>query len=431
MTTRTLAQRVVYERLSSGLDVYVLRTETPDVVVANIVLPLGALYSADRRTVSLLIGELLPGGSRAHTKSALLEALDGLGADVHTTVDLLSLTVTVRCTHKYLDQVLELVFAAITLPHWQRAEWLAAHARIANLLHEASEDTKARALSALMRSLYKKGHPWFRRDEQVLAREIEGTTLNEVRSHYTDTLSTVGASVIVAGDVREAEVVGLITRISGGIPTRPGLRDVVAQLGRTTRPKSMEVVVPMRDKMNVDTFLVVPLSITNGSDAYLPLVLGTHILGGSATARLFRVLRNERSLTYGAYARLHGFETPYPGYFCAKAVFPNDVYSAGRVALREQVALFKDKGVTAGEVALAKENIAGRFKVGLSSTSGVATALLGVVTSGRSVAYLDEYPQRIAQISHKEINGVVREHFDPTLGVVGAAGAIGEDGAPL
>ena len=187
----------------------------------------------------------------------------------------------------------------------------------------------------------------------------------------------------------------------------------------------------MREKMNVDTFLAIPLALTNNHGQYHALLCGTTILGASGSSRLFLSLRGRQSLTYGAYAGLAGMADGYPGYLLASAIFSNDVFAKGRTALRNEVALWAEKGVTTSELARRKEELAGKYKVGLASTRGIAGALFGSVLAGRGVEYVDKYPAIIEALTLREVNRAIKEHVHYDLAVTAAAGSIDERGKPV
>ena len=80
----------------------------------------------------------------------------------------------------------------------------------------------------------------------------------------------------------------------------------------------------------------------------------------------------------------------------------------------------------AEELAARKTNLVGSFNVSLATTSGIASALLDAVNSGREVSWLDEYPQRIMALTLEEVNAAIRTHIDPARMVLVKAGTMAE-----
>lgn len=413
------------------MDVYTLKTSSPDVVVAHLVFATGTYRTPLKQTVAHLLDELLPGGSRARSRSHVLEALDGLGATVEATVGGAYLELTVHCTRSVFQDVLALVFEQLCTPKWSVAEFGKASARVRSILLNAAEDTSSRARNKVYQELYKPGHPLYSFGSTHLAHEIEGVTRAEVASFLRDTLTGVGALAVVAGDIPSTTVLSALERCASSLPSTPGKRPIAVLPGRTRTITTPDHIVSLRDKMNVDMFLGMPLSLTRESEDLLPLTLATHILGGGATSRLFHVLRNQKSLTYGAYAGLQGFADPYPGMFVARALFPNNVFKEGRTALREQVALFVEKGVTARELRATIEQLQGKYAVGLSTTAGIAALLLTALKRGKTPEYLRAYPDLLEGVTLSTVNRAIREHCTYALAVTAGAGSVDVTGKPL
>jgi zinc protease len=192
-----------------------------------------------------------------------------------------------------------------------------------------------------------------------------------------------------------------------------------------------DIVIPCKDKMNIDTLLGLPLMLTKYDEDFEPLAVGIAILGSSSSSKLFNELRTRRSLTYGAYASPEGFADGYPGYLYASAVFPSDMFIRGREALREVVQTFVEKGVTASELKKRKEEIVGRHVVGLSTTAGLTGVVFDTLVAGRPLSYLDMWPERLAKLSLTRVNQAIATHVHYEDAVTAAAGGIDELGKPL
>jgi len=171
--------------------------------------------------------------------------------------------------------------------------------------------------------------------------------------------------------------------------------------------------------------------LTKDDNDYLPLQLAVQVLGGSFTARLFHTLRTKLSLTYGSYASLAGFDDGYPGYLLAYAIFPNDVFEKGRTALRAVVKEFSAGGITARELAARKEEVAGKYKIALTTTAGMCGALFETLKSGKTVDYVDEYPALVADLTRREVNTAIKRRIEYARAVTTAAGSVDTQGAPI
>ncbi len=425
-----IAPRVRYERLDNGLDVYLLPASTPDIVYTDLSLPGGVRRTYETPTVAFVTGELLPGSTEKRTRSDVLDTLDRMGASLSFSESGERHRLTLQSLRKNLAKALDVAFESILDPRVTAPEFREALLRTSESLKHELEDTDSRVEEELTQALYKKGHPHWMPRIKDLMRELK--TLRRVDStrFLNETVSAEGAVLTIVGDIDEDEVLRVVRRLAKRLPcVHP--REPVAHVDRTQTTLVSDIIVPMHDKMNVDTVLRIPLSITRDHTDFIPLTVAASILGGSTTARLFHTLRTTMSLTYGAYASIGGHTDGYPGYLSASAIFPNDVFLRGREALRTVVREFVAHGVTEDELSRKKAEVAGRHKVSLSTVRTLSQILTSTVLSKHDPSFIDEYPKIVEHLTLRDINDAITRHLDYTLAVCAAAGAIDREGAPL
>lgn len=427
----TTSERVQYERLPNGIDLCFVPTTVQDVVIGTMAFPGGVHACYDTQTIAYLRSAIMPSGT-VHTKRTIVrERFDDLGARVSIGDDSEHLMVSLACRASVFLEAFELLVEVITKPRLLEKEFAEAVAHLDTELEQSRENTRAEAQTTLMRLLYAKGHPHWSPLPSEERLELTHRTRDEVARFHADTLSSVGAVVCIAGDVANESVRTLTRKFLARIPSEEPRVRACVHPEKTHLPTERDAVVTLRDKINIDTYLAIPLALTREHDDYHALSVGAAILGGSFTARLFASLRTRQSLTYGSYASLAGMGDGYAGYLRASAIFPHDVFIKGRTALRDEVAKWADKGITATELVRRKEELVGSYKVGLATTRGIAGAVFGAVLSGRGVEYVDNYPRIIETLTPREINQAIKEHIHYDLAVTAAAGSVNTDGTPL
>jgi zinc protease len=107
--------------------------------------------------------------------------------------------------------------------------------------------------------------------------------------------------LVVVGDLTPAQLDPLVNRAMGAV--RRGASPAPA-LPAAPQPAARQVVLVHRPNSAQSVIRIGNPSLRRRDDDYVPLTVANHILGGGASARLFMDLRELRSLTYGAYARL-------------------------------------------------------------------------------------------------------------------------------
>ncbi len=422
----TLTARTTVEALPNGLTLYLIPTTVADIATCLIAFPGGTRATYDTQSLALLHAELLPGSTLKRSRESLRARFDALGCRVRVASDTKHLTVSLSCRTQALAPALTLLGEALRVPTFPGTEVREERARLLSALEQSREDTRTRAHTALMHALYRKGHPQWSPDSEGLMRELGMMSAAKVRRFHKNTMHTHDACAVVAGDIDPKAVTRMFRSAFGTCTEGVHIPDASDTARVVARP-SGDLTLHLKDKINIDTYLAVPLpTLTRTHADYEALSAGVGVLGGSSSGRLFHILRNQMSLTYHASARLEGFGDGYPGHLAAYTILPHDVFTRGREALRTVVREFIEKGITAKELTSRKEEVTGRHVVGLSTTSGMASAAFGALQSGLPLSYVDEYPERIGALSASEVNKAIHTHLDYAKSVTAAAGSISE-----
>jgi predicted Zn-dependent peptidase len=135
------------------------------------------------------------------------------------------------------------------------------------------------------------------------------------------------------------------------------------------------------------------------------------IFGGSTSSRLFREVREKRGLAYsvGSYSEQYvdgGMVAMYVG------TREENVREACEIIGRELQAL-RDHGVTAEELARAKEHIKGRLVLGLEATGARMSRLARAILFGIPLLSLDQMLERTERVSADDVAELAAELYDP------------------
>jgi|SRR3989339_146428 len=428
----TIAQQVAYTRAENGTDVYVLKTPTKDVVTCMMAFP-GAGTHATYQTQSIVtvLADLLPSGTSTRTKKEVLELFDALGAKVSISHSGTYLLVTLMSQSIFFLDALELLLDVLSRTVVTKDEYQASWSRVKNMYHHSKEDTRLQAMLALRQAMYLKGHPYWLPSTKKRMQELEGMTKEDVLAFHRRTFSSVGGIVCVVGDVQPKKIIASVQALVQVLPTQVSKDIQKLHVERVNMTAPREEIVTIKNKLNVDAFVGIPLSITRDDEDFLPLQIGVNILGASSNGRLFNTMRTKNNLTYGSYATLDGFGDGYPGFLSAYAIFPTEVYLRGKPVLEKTIQDFVESGVRPKELEEHKEEIIGKFKVSLSTTVSICSVLFSIILNGKPVSYIDEYSDIVFALSSRILNKVIQKHIDFSLAKTTAAGSINKDGTPL
>lgn len=418
-------------RLRQGTDVCMVPTAQPDIVVCRIAFSGGDVRDGAAGTLARMVSHLMPTGTRGVSRRQVRNALEHTGARVSITEGVMHLYVTIESRSCALYDVLNVLMPVLRAPAVSEREFEESRTALDALLHHLEEDTDALAHGALMRALYARGHPHFVEPIRIIRKKLAQITRREVLAFHGRTLSSVGGLVCLGGDVQKIAHLDRVMELLDSVPMLPDAKDGPVQLAMCKRGETDTTVVSVPGKMNIDTEVGIPLAVTREHSDFHALQLGVSVLGGSNTSRLFHELRTVRSLTYGSYASLAGFGDGFPGYVRATAMFPNDVFLAGRDTLQQVIRHWIERGITKQELVARQTESVGNFIVSLASTSGLVRAAFSALHAGRPLSYVDTYPERVRALSLREVNTAIREHMSIDRMHLTAAGSIDSNGNVL
>lgn len=265
--------------------------------------------------------------------------------------------------------------------------------------------------------------------DHALGRPIVGTTdtvqsfNREAIFRYFDSHYTPEHTVIaVAGHLEHDAVVELVSQKFAGMAARPGAGARVWP-APPARSKASRALVRVKD--TEQSHLVVGMEgLPHDDDDVYALHLINTVFGGGAASRLFQEIREERGLAYSVYSYQTGFRDT--GNFA--------VYAGTSPAMLPQVLdltlqMYRDlgeKGLTAEELAEAKEQLKGQTMLALESTSGRMTRLgRGELMLGR-VLSPDQIIAKIDSVTHDQVMALCRRLFLDEPKVLSAVGPLEE-----
>ena len=103
----------------------------------------------------------------------------------------------------------------------------------------------------------------------------------------------------------------------------------------------------------------------------------------------------------------------------------------GEEATLVQINNWIKNGISEKELANKKLNTIGSFKVALSTSRGLANAILTTVNQGKEPSYIDQYPLDINAVSLDKVNALIKKHINPDAFIIIKSGSIDESGNPL
>ncbi len=151
-------------------------------------------------------------------------------------------------------------------------------------------------------------------------------------------------------------------------------------------------------------------------DYYSVLVMNYALGGGGFSSRLMKVVRSEGGKTYGARS---GFDRNLTrGAFSASTFTRNEETLPTLKLVLGEIDKMKAGGPTAGEVADAKANIAGRWPTRFETAGDVAGSLLAADLHGFNEDYVRKFALEVGAVTLDEAKQAAAKRLDPANMVI-------------
>lgn len=421
-TARPYAFPAVVRRTVGGGLVVAAHLPGQRLATASLMLDAGAAReSAGREGTASVLAKALEEGTAKRDSAEYALALEGLGAELSTSVDWDAFRAGVSVPVDRLRAAVELLAEAARTPKMAPDDVARVRDDEAAALRMEWAQPGPRADAALRADLFgadeRYGHPLYGDPDSVAA-----VTIEDVLTFHEAWLRRPGV-LLVAGDLDRLDLDAL---------------GAAAFAGSTGEPLPVEgpLDVPVRDTRRVvliDRPGSVQSALRLGHRAphrahpdYVPMTLAATVLGGAFTSRLNHLIREVRGYTYGIRA---DFATSRRfGRFGVTSSVQTAVTGPALVDTIGEVARTRDEGVTEEELAVARSWRAGQLSVEMQTPGAIAGALATLVLHGLPDDYYATLRRQYLESTVAEVSAAAADHLHPdglTVVVEGDAETLG------
>lgn len=393
----------ITEHEKGPMRLFAARTAAPDVVtIEGSVLGGYCMLPRERTMVPRIATGLLDAGTATKTKDELRGALASRGASLHFSPGGDRTHFSATCLPEDAEFVFKLIRECLSESSFPTSEVAAQKKRTLAELEESKRDTSQQALYAFSRLVFDRTHVNYADTTETEIERAAKATRKDM-TNFRSLLGQGGLVLAVAGDVRADEILTKAATVFAKLPG--GTAQMTQKAPNRKRPSSEESLISIADKATLDVYMGASIPFTYDSPEYLPLAVLTSMLGGNglSTAHLMRTIRERDGLTYGIYASLAGFGGLSEGALRIQATFSPATFERAVDTTRKEIRVFLDSGMTEEALAAKKDELIGRYYVGLSTTRGLAGTLHKIGVEGKPLGYADEYPDLIRAITLADI----------------------------
>ena len=355
-------------------------------------------------------------GTENYSAAELAYTLDSLGTQLSCGATLDGLSVSLQCLSEHLEESLGLLREVVHAPVFLESEVEREKGKVIASKRQSAASpsgTSGLWMGRLLFGEHPYGHP------TASPEEVAELTAEDLRGFHARSVRPEGAILVVVGDVLEDELLELLEAQLGvwkGAAPAPIRPDALER-----RAESPFLLLDRPGSAQAHVLLGLN-ALHRAHPDHLKLSCLNHIFGGGASGRLFKDLREERSLTYGCSSSLDS--GLWAGDLVASLSCSTENTPAAIEALVEQT-----HRICTERVAEAELEACIRYKVGAwpksgSTFGGLAGLLMLREVHGLSEEIWTRYPDALRSLTVEDLSACSEEHlhFDSrALVVVGDA----------
>jgi zinc protease len=369
----------------------------------------GSLSSLSGRQMACAVaGQLMAYGGGGLSRDQLSERLEALQAT--WTLDMQGLTL--EAPRRNLSQAFELLLQAWAKPMLPVDELERIRARIV-AQNEAVLQDPARLVSSLVRlrfDNYPEGHPQQPRPSARLIDDARAVTREQVEACVRDFVGLARVRLALVGDFTEDDLRGLWAQAA----SLPRARVAYERVARPEAPDVVDVspiLVQMPDKPNALVLGTAVIPLHSDMPDFAALRLAVEALGGDASSRIWRRLREKEGLAYSAGMSLEDSTPDLRATLQLHATAASGQATAALTSLQAVLAETLAQGFTEAEIRRAREAWRQQRLSTLGLEGEYAAHLAQALLDGHDYAWLERYDAAIARVGAAEATAALRRHL--------------------
>jgi zinc protease len=397
--------------LGNGLRLVIVEHRSQPLVNVNLYIGAGAAADpADRAGLAGMTADLLTKGTPTRTATQFSEVIEGVGGTIGATAGADWLTLSANVLSDHLALAMELVSDAAIRPSFPDEEVELTRRRTLSALQSALGQPAQIAQRTFDREVYGQDHPY---GIAPIPGSVQQVTRDEILAFHRDAFGAANALLVVAGDVRRAEVEALAERYLGGWQRGTPLAFAFPDARHRERTEIHLIHRPGSAQSNV---LIGHLGFRPDTPDFFAIQVLNGVVGATPDSRLFQILREQRGWTYGSFSR---FTRPREvGYFAASAEVRPEVTDSAVIEMLAQLRRIREERVPADELAAAKGFLAGSFPLRIETVGQIGSQIATTLLLGLPVENLTEYRERILAVTAEDVQRVARDYVRPDQAVV-------------
>ena len=430
LTPASIAERTQTGKLASGIQYAILpRRVKGDRVNLNLNLQWGNLQNlADRWRDADLLDAMLLSGTKTLTRQQLQDKLRALDAQLGTSAGNTGVKLTLNVPAKNLSEALALAVDALRNPVFPQDIFNEKRERALTAIEARRQQPEALAAEALAERShqYPASDPrHYRSPRQVIA-DLKAQTPARIEKFWQDFAGASNGQFTVVGNVKPDELKVELDKLLGDWKSPQAYAHIRSEYHGLPNDK-VQIDVP--DKANAVLNQTRAIPVSEDHPDYPALFMAVRLLGGTPDARLFHRLREQESISYGAYASLSAARDVDSASLDIQAILAPTNLERLQKALQEEVDRAYREGFSQAELDASRSALMDQRRQILSGEGFVASLLASNLFWHTDMTRWTRRDQQLQALTLEQVNAAYRKWIDPNKALTISAGSFRDKAA--
>jgi len=377
--------------LPNGMTLLLVENHEQPTLSLSLSFPAGNVYDpAGKEGVAALVAELLTKGTPTRDAEQISATIEGVGGSLGASAGDDFLTVSTDVLSDHADLAFSLLGDVTRHATYPDKELELARTRFLSSLEVELSQAGNVATRVFQKEIFG-SNPYGRNTSAAAYKAI---TRADVVAFAGRRLRPGGSLLVVAGDITLERARALAAQAFGswrGAATP-------AAVFRTAPAKRATDILLVNRPGSVQANIVIGNTTFLPTDTtYYAARIALHVLGGGSDSRLFTILREQKSWTYGSYASLR--RNRGLGYWQATFEGRTEVSDSALVELLHQIDRLRTEAIPDSELGGAKGFLVGSFPLTIETPSQIAQVVTSARLLGLGADYVPRYRERLAAVS--------------------------------
>lgn len=421
--TPTFESRVIKEVLPNGLTLLLLNNPGTESIGITSTTRAGKYFSyQEPNALPDFTADLMTKGSKNYGKIQIAEILENMGiaGSLEFAVDNYRMSFGSHLVSTDLPQFTDMLADVMRNPLYLEEELAKTKIEWRARLTEAMSNTRLMAWNAVRRSLYAPDHPFYEQTYEEQLNEIDVIKPEDLARLHARLFSPKSTILTLVGDMDVEKTIELMKAKFGDWQGNDPLPINIP--GVKLPAKGQRIDIQLKDKRSTDLIIAHTTDLQRNSEDFYAAKLANAALGqDTITSRLGQVVRDKAGLTYGVYSSFSDTAFGAAPWSVSLSVNPANLDRALSL-VSEVVQDYLKNGISKDELAKETGRALGTFKVGLSSSLGIARALTEFEFLGLGAKELDKITDNYLSLTKEKVDAAARKHFHPDKAVTVASG---------